>query len=122
VVILTHDGSTKRHIGYSKFGSVSIGRKTFIGMGSIILPGVIIGENVIIGAGSVVTKNIPDNSVAFGNPAKIIESTSDFIKRHSINMETLPVFNHDWTLKSGITENEKKIMKEALQDKTGYDL
>ena len=53
------------------YNEVIIGNNCWIGAGSIILPGVNIGENCIIGAGSVVTKNIPANSVAFGNPAKI---------------------------------------------------
>ena len=43
-----------------------------IGVGTIILPGVTIGEGAIIGAGAVVTKNIPDYTVAVGNPAKVI--------------------------------------------------
>lgn len=46
-------------------------KRAKIGMGSIILPGVIIGEGALIGAGSVVTKNIPPYSVAYGNPAKV---------------------------------------------------
>lgn len=52
-------------------GAVEIGDGTLIGAGSVVLPGVKIGKNCIIGAGSVVTKNIPDNTKAFGNPAKI---------------------------------------------------
>ena len=42
-----------------------------IGSGSIILPGVTIGANSMVGAGSVVTKDIPDNAVAYGNPCKV---------------------------------------------------
>ena len=52
-------------------GNVTIGKESFIGTGSTILPGIIIGENVTIGAGAVVTKNIPDNCLAIGVPAKI---------------------------------------------------
>ncbi|ASV32719.1 sugar O-acetyltransferase [Maribacter cobaltidurans] len=51
---------------------VKIGNKAWIGGNSVICPGVTIGDNVTIGAGSVVTKNIPDNTLAFGNPCKII--------------------------------------------------
>ena len=51
---------------------VKIGDRCWIGANSIILPGVTIGNNVVIGAGSVVTKDIPDNVVAVGSPAKII--------------------------------------------------
>jgi sugar O-acyltransferase (sialic acid O-acetyltransferase NeuD family) len=54
-------------------GNCEIGEMTFIGTGAIILPKVKIGKNVIIGAGALVTKNIPDNCVAFGSPAKIIK-------------------------------------------------
>lgn len=51
-----------------------IGKNCFVGVGATILPGVIIGDEVIIGASTVVTKNIPSNSVAVGNPARIIKS------------------------------------------------
>ncbi|MEE0801901.1 MAG: sugar O-acetyltransferase [Gemmiger sp.] len=51
---------------------VTIGRNVWIGGGAVILPGVRIGDNVVIGAGSVVTHNIPDNSVAVGNPCRVI--------------------------------------------------
>lgn len=52
-------------------GGVEIGDDSFIGAGSVILPYIKIGKNCMIGAGSVVTKDIPDNSTAYGNPAKI---------------------------------------------------
>ncbi len=50
---------------------VSIGDKVWIGGNSVIFPGVTIGDNVTIGAGSVVTKSIPSNVLAFGNPCEI---------------------------------------------------
>ncbi|HIR30665.1 MAG TPA: sugar O-acetyltransferase [Candidatus Faecousia faecavium] len=51
---------------------VTIGNNVWIGGGVIVLPGVTIGDNVVIGAGSVVTKNIPSNSVALGNPCRVV--------------------------------------------------
>ena len=52
---------------------IEIGNDCWIGANATILPGVSIGNNVVIGAGSVVTKNIPDNSLAIGVPSKVIK-------------------------------------------------
>lgn len=52
---------------------ITIGKNCWIGGSAVILPGVTIGDNCVIGAGSVVTKNIPANSVAVGNPARVIK-------------------------------------------------
>lgn len=52
---------------------VTIGNHVWIGGGVIILPGVTIGDNVVIGAGSVVTKDIPSDSVAYGNPCRVVK-------------------------------------------------
>ena len=51
-----------------------IGDYCFIGVNAIIMPGVNIGNEVIVGAGSIVTKDIPSNSLAVGNPAKVIKT------------------------------------------------
>ena len=83
VKFITHDGSTclvkdahgKR---YQRFAPIQIGSHVFIGVNTIIMPGVKIGSNVVIGAGSVVTKNIPDHSVAIGVPAKVVSSFADY--------------------------------------------
>lgn len=56
---------------------VSIGNDCWIGGGAIILPGVTIGNNCVIGAGAVVTKDIPDNSLAVGNPARVIKKLKE---------------------------------------------
>lgn len=56
---------------------VRIGNGVWIGSGCIILPGVTIGNNAVIGAGSVVTKDIPTDMIAVGNPAKILRSIYD---------------------------------------------
>ena len=59
---------------------VHIGRNCWLGAGVIVLPGVTIGDNTVIGAGSVVTKDIPANVVAVGNPCKILREISEHDK------------------------------------------
>ena len=114
--ILTHDGSTKKILGYSKVGRVDIGNDVFIGAASIILPNVRIGNRVIVGAGSVVTKSIADNSVAVGSPARVVGTYDDFVKKNQELFEKSPVQKTHYSQK---TEEEKQAMKEALLD-SGY--
>ena len=56
---------------------IHIGKNVWIGSNSTILPGVSIGDNAVIGAGSVVTKDIPENMMAVGHPARVIKSIYD---------------------------------------------
>ena len=81
VHILAHDASTKKALGYTRIGVVNIGNNVFIGASSTILPGISIGNNVVIGANSVVSRDIPDDSVAIGNPAKVICTYDEFVSR-----------------------------------------
>ena len=83
VKFITHDGSTclitdAQDKRYQRFAPIRVGTHVFIGVNSIIMPGVTIGSNVVIGAGSVVTKDIPDNSVAIGVPAKVVSNFADY--------------------------------------------
>lgn len=52
-------------------GHVTIGRGSVLGTGAVILPGVSIGANAVVGAGAVVTKDVPDNTLVLGNPARV---------------------------------------------------
>lgn len=66
-----------RNSAYEYGIDVTIGDNCWIGGNSVICPGVHIGNNVVIGAGSVVTKDIPDWSVAAGNPCRVIRKITD---------------------------------------------
>ncbi len=66
------NGSDTRYLTSAK--PVTIGNNVWIGGNSIIFPGVVIGDNVTIGAGSVVTKDIPSDVLALGNPCKVVKT------------------------------------------------
>lgn len=66
-----------RNLLYEYGKPVTIGDNVWIGGNTVVCPGVSIGNNVVIGAGSVVTKDIPDWSVAAGNPCKVIRKITD---------------------------------------------
>lgn len=55
--------------GATLAGNITIAEFSFVGAGAVILPNLTIGKNVIVGAGSVVTKNVPDDTIVYGNPA-----------------------------------------------------
>lgn len=71
-----------RKDGYQYNAAVHIGKNCWIGAGAVIVPGVKIGDNVVIGAGSVVTKDIPSNVVAVGNPCTILREVNDRDKEY----------------------------------------
>lgn len=56
---------------------ISVGNNVWIGGNVTVLPGITIGNNVTIGAGSVVTRDIPDNTLAVGNPCRVIKSIDE---------------------------------------------
>lgn len=118
-MILAHDGSTKIWLGKSKVGHVTIGNRVFIGGGTIILPNVTIGDDVIIGAGSVVNRDIPSNSVAVGNPARVIGTLDDYIKKNKQKMDTCPVWETYWKRKS--VDEIEDMRSKLLNGGWGYD-
>lgn len=66
-----------REQGYQYNAAVHIGKNCWLGAGVVIVPGVTIGDNVVIGAGSIVTKDLPDNVVAVGNPCRVLREVNE---------------------------------------------
>jgi len=80
-----------REKAYQYNMTVKIGRNCWIGAGVVIVPGVTIGDNTVIGAGSVVTKDIPSNVVAVGNPCRVLREIDErdreyYFKNRKINL------------------------------------
>lgn len=93
VKFITHDGGTLlyRHLvpDLEITKPIIVGNDVYIGNNVIILPGVTIGNNVVIGAGAIVSKDITDNSVAVGVPARVIKTADEYfekIQRESLHL------------------------------------
>lgn len=96
VKFITHDGGTllfRKYVSDLEITKpISVGNDVYMGNNVIILPGVTIGNKVVIGAGTIVTKDIPDNSVAVGVPARVIKTADEYfakIQRESLHCGNL---------------------------------
>lgn len=120
VYLLAHDASTKRYLDYTKIAKIKIQDNVFIGARALIMPGVSIGKGAIIAAGSVVTKNIPQNTIVAGNPAKVIGDTREYINKHKENMKKTNVYDYRWTIGGDITLDMCNTMSNDLEETIGY--
>lgn len=89
VKFITHDGGifVPRNLGLidqraDKIGEIRIGNNVNIGWNAIIMPGVAVGNNVIVAAGAIVVRDVPDNSVVAGIPAKVIETIEEYAEKN----------------------------------------
>lgn len=115
VLILSHDGSTQKAIGYSKIGKVTIGDNSFIGCKSIILPDTVIGDNCVIGAGSIVKGVFPENTIISGAPARVMQSLGTFKEKNERRLESGNVFDVSYTKKGKITKEKKQQMLDVME-------
>ena len=94
-----HDGAVnmiKRAFGVAvdAVGAIDIRDNVFIGHQAIVMPGVTIGPNAIVAAGTVVTKNVPPNSVVAGTPARVVGTLDDYVARRIRQTASLPWRGH----------------------------
>ena len=105
----THGGGRmmrQKYPDYDSFGKISVGNHVYIGVFSQIMPGVTIEDNVLIASGSIVTKSVPSGVVVGGNPARIICTIDDYIKRNiKYNTHT-----------KGLSKVDKRKVLENLPD------
>jgi len=115
VIVLVHDASMHRHMGYTRLGAVVIGKRVFVGAGAIILPGTRIGDDSIIGAGAVVRGFVPPGSLMVGNPAKPVSDVETAADWHREALSDAPVWPHEgWIVGRGITDARKREQRDAL--------
>ena len=112
VHVLCHDASTKKFLGYTKIGRVTIGNNVFIGAERVILPGIKIGNNVVIGANSTVTHDIPDGTVVAGSPAKKLCSLDEYLEKEKTRMATSPCYDESYTMRSSELDLNKKLQQQ----------
>ena len=115
----TKDGNLQTQADW-KVEPILVKKGASIGSGSTILSNVVIGENALVGAGSVVTKNVPSDTIAAGNPAKVLCSINDFVARRKREFNACPCFGKNFTLDGGITQAMKAEMKRTMVDRIGF--
>ena len=120
VTILTHDATSAYAGDLIKVGPVRIHDHTFIGANTTILCNVSIGPNSIVGAGSVVSKDIPPDTVYAGNPARLVCNMEDFIEKHRARGIRLPIMEGRHYEHPYIPEAMKALLKENLKETFGY--
>lgn len=113
VSFVCHDGGTlivrKEVPDLELTAPITVGSDVYIGVRAIIMPGVTIGSRVIIGAGSIVTKDIPDNSVAVGVPARVVKTVDAYLegaKARSLHFGHLSAREKEKALRAHFAQKE----------------
>ena len=107
VTLMAHDASTKKLLGYTRIGRIKIGDHVFIGANATVLPGVTVGNNSVIGAGSMVTHDVPENTVVAGVPARVICSIDDFREKNAALMSESRLFDESYRMKGSLSDEKK---------------
>ena len=121
VAIITHDASLAHYTGLTRLGRVTVGKRAFVGVGAILLPGTTIGDDSVVGAGAVVHGEFPPGSLVMGNPAKAspLKGAVAWQRAGARRAPSWPSVG--WTLDTGISEQNKRAQRDALADgASGY--
>lgn len=118
VRILAHDATTFPAVGVTRLAPVRILHGTFIGERAIILPGVTIGPNAMIAAGSVVNRDIGEDKVAAGNPARPYGSFSELLEKYQRLAQSSTIFNKS-DLEAGAV-SIKRILETIEKDAIAF--
>lgn len=119
VRLIAHDASTFKLLGYAKIGKIDIQENCFIGDSAIVLPNIKIGPNSIVGSGSVVTKDVPPNTIVAGNPAKVITTIEKYIRKIEAARKSKKVFGEDFYIEK-LDEAKRKEIISSIGDSIGF--
>jgi acetyltransferase-like isoleucine patch superfamily enzyme len=110
VGFITHDGGVwvfrDEWPDADVMAPITIGSNVFLGAGVVVMPGVTIGDNVVVGTRSIVTRDIPANSVAAGSPAKVMRTLDEY--RSSLEPRVIPTARMDPAAKRAYLEQHVK--------------
>jgi maltose O-acetyltransferase len=118
--ILAHDATMNEFLDAGRVGRVVINESCAFAFGTLIMPGVEIGPRVISAAFSVISTNIPPDSVVAGNPAKVIGRLHHFIGYHKMMMKKAPTFNYNEFGIDDLPDAHKSQMIHKLKNGDGY--
>jgi len=120
VTILTHDAASAYAGDLVKVGRVRIRDHVFIGANTTVMCNVAIGPNAIVGAGSVISRDVPPDSVVAGNPAKLVCSMDQFKAKHRELGGRQPLFEGKHFQHPYVPDERKTFLNGQLQDTFGY--
>ncbi len=117
--MIAHDASAYKPLGYEKIGKIDIKENCFIGDSTIVLPNIKIGPNSIVGSGSVVTKDVPPNTIVARNPAKVITAVDKYLSKIEAASQSKKIFNEDYYIENLDEEKRKEIIR-SIGDSVGF--
>ena len=119
-LILAHDAMMNEYLDATRIARVVVHDSCHIGGRTVILPGVEIGPRSIVGSNSVVTKSIPPDSVAAGNPARVLCTLGEYLDRHRRRMAEVPCFPYEQFDVRSLTPEGRAEMLRLLDRREGY--
>jgi maltose O-acetyltransferase len=118
--ILTHDAMPNEFLDATRVARTTIHESCHFGMGTIILPGVTIGPRSIVGAGSLVNQDIPPDSVAAGNPARVICTLEEYLEKQKAILKDSPQFPFYEYSEEYLNPEKIRFMRDKLGSGVGY--